>query len=430
MKLSRTHLDLPVEKKRAQESPGVMFSQKIENKVWPIEDWLLKKLLAIAGNPKIRIRLWDGRVHYTPKKRENGPVMTILNRKTLWRLFLNPNLNFGDDYSRGLIVCEDSKLKDLLEATFRAIVLNVNHGPLQKFLIKGLTKVQSNTLNQSRKNIHHHYDLGNDFYRLWLDDEMTYTCAYFTNPGMSLEEAQVAKMDHVCKKLRLRSGEKVVEAGCGWGGFARHMALNYGVRVCSYNISSEQIEFAKTRARKEGFEDRVEYILDDYRNIKGRNFDVFVSIGMLEHVGRDHYKQLGRVIDRVLDENGRGLIHSIGKNRPEPTCAWTNKRLFPGGYSPSLKEMMEVFEEKGFSVTDVENLRLHYALTLDHWLERYEKHLDWVKQHFDEFFVRAWRLYLAGASANFSAGALQLFQVLFTRPTRNDIPWTRADLYR
>ena len=151
---------------------------------------------------------------------------------------------------------------------------------------------------------------------------------------------------------------------------------------------------------------------------------------MLEHVGRDHYKQLGRVIDRVLDENGRGLIHSIGKNRPEPTCAWTNKRLFPGGYSPSLKEMMEVFEEKGFSVTDVENLRLHYALTLDHWLERYEKHLDWVKQHFDEFFVRAWRLYLAGASANFSAGVLQLFQVLFTRPTRNDIPWTRADLYR
>ena len=283
---------------------------------------------------------------------------------------------------------------------------------------------------QSRKNIHHHYDLGNDFYRLWLDDEMTYTCAYFTNPGMSLEEAQVAKMDHVCKKLRLRSGEKVVEAGCGWGGFARHMALNYGVRVCSYNISSEQIEFAKTRARKEGFQDRVEYILDDYRNIKGRNFDVFVSIGMLEHVGRDHYKQLGRVIDRVLDENGRGLIHSIGKNRPEPTCAWTNKRLFPGGYSPSLKEMMEVFEEKGFSVTDVENLRLHYALTLDHWLERYEKHLDWVKQRFDEFFVRAWRLYLAGASANFSAGALQLFQVLFTRPTRNDIPWTRADLYR
>ena len=137
---------------------------------------------------------------------------------------------------------------------------------------------------------------------------------------------------------------------------------------------------------------------------------------MLEHVGREHYRVLGRVIDRVLRENDRGLIHSIGKKPP-----WTNKRLFTGGYSPTLKEMMEVFEEKGFSVTDVENLRLHYTLTLDLWLTRYEKHLDWVRNRFDDFFVRAWRLYLTGASANFRAGTLQLFQIMFTRPTKNDV---------
>ena len=430
MKQFRSFLENPGKSDRVDISQNISSSKASSNSVWPIEKWLIGKLMALAGNPQIRVRFWDGQIHYPEPDVETGPILTVSNRRTFWHFFLNPNLHFGDGYSLGTLTCPDDELKELLEAIYHAHVLKMRPGPILSFINRGLTRLKKNTIARSKENIHHHYDLGNDFYRLWLDSDLTYTCAYFERPDMNLEEAQLAKMDHVCKKLALKPGETVVEAGCGWGGFARHMALNYGVKVRSYNISREQIGFAKERSRKEGFDDRVEYVLDDYRNIKGTNYDVFVSIGMLEHVGAENYGVLGQVIDRVLSPDGRGLIHSIGKNRPEPSGSWTLKRLFPGGYSPCLREIMEIFEGPCFSVIDVENLRLHYAQTLDHWLDRYENHIEWVRENFDEFFVRAWRLYLAGSSANFSTGCLQLFQVLFTRPTKNNQPWTRAEMYR
>ena len=280
----------------------------------------------------------------------------------------------------------------------------------------------------SRDNIRHHYDLGNAFYQLWLDRQLSYTCAYFPSPEITLEEAQIAKMDHVCRKLRLQPGEKVVEAGCGWGALALHMATRYGVHVKAFNISREQIAYATERARALGAGARVEFIEDDYRNIRGR-FDAFVSVGMLEHVGRENYHELGGLIDRVLERDGRGLIHSIGHLRPDPLNAWIEKRIFPGAYPPSLREMLEVLEPCSFSVLDVENLRLHYALTLEHWLRRFDDARERVREMYDERFVRAWRLYLCGAQAAFRAGEMQLFQVLFARQFTNEVPWTRAHLY-
>ena len=424
-----TFLNIPVLSEKAEESlqPATTASQSQSAKVWSIETWLIEKLMRAAGEPAVSILLWDGREYYRSTLEESVGAIRFADRATLWRFFTNPNLSFGDDYSNGLITVE-GKLTDVLEAIFRGHVLRTKPGRLQRFVSRGLVRQRQNTLQRSRENIHHHYDLGNDFYKLWLDREMTYTCAYFPDPGMTLEDAQVAKMDHVCRKLRLRPGERVVETGCGWGGLARHMARHYGVEVKAYNISHQQVLYARERAQAEGLDDRIEYIEDDYREVTG-TFDVFVSVGMLEHVGARNYATLGRVIDRVLSDRGRGLIHTIGKNRSEPTSAWTEKRLFPGGYTPTLREMMDLFEAPGFSVLDIENIRLHYAETIEHWLSRYEANIDQVKQRFDDFFVRAWRLYLSASIAGFRAGGLQLFQVLFARPTLNDLPRTRAHLY-
>jgi cyclopropane-fatty-acyl-phospholipid synthase len=257
---------------------------------------------------------------------------------------------------------------------------------------------------------------------------MVYTCAYFSSPSLTLEDAQLAKMDHVCRKLDLQPGQTVVEAGCGWGALARHMATQYGVTVRSYNISHEQIAYASDRARREGFADRVEYVEDDYRNIGGQ-CDAFVSVGMLEHVGVENYATLGAVAKNALRENGRGLIHSIGRNHPDTMNAWIERHIFPGAHPPSLSEMMQIFEPHDLSVLDVENLRLHYARTLTHWMERFEANAGRIEAMTDPAFVRAWRLYLAGSIAAFAAGDLQLFQVVFSPGTCNDIPWTRRHQY-
>jgi cyclopropane-fatty-acyl-phospholipid synthase len=280
----------------------------------------------------------------------------------------------------------------------------------------------------SRECIHHHYDIGNDFYRLWLDDRMQYSCAYYSKPDFTLEEAQVAKLDHVCRKLQLRFGDRVVEAGCGWGGLAIHMAEKYGASVRAFNVSGEQVEYAREQSKSKGLGGRVEFVEDDYRNMTG-TYDAFVSVGMLEHVGLENYATLGQVIDKVLTPAGRGLIHSIGRNRPAPLDSWTDKRIFPGAYPPSLREMLGVLEPVGFSVLDVENLRLHYARTLEHWLERFEQSADTITEMFDERFVRMWRMYLAASLATFNVGGLQLFQILFAREANNDISWTRSHLY-
>jgi cyclopropane-fatty-acyl-phospholipid synthase len=392
------------------------------------ERWLVSRLLDAVGNPPFGIVLWDG----MEIRGGEGPIVAsviIHDRPTLLRLIANPELHFGDAYSAGRVKVEGDLVK-LLEAVYRASEAREKpKGRLRTAVERWRRRARSNTLAGSRNNIHHHYDIGDDFYKLWLDRELVYTCAYFPTPDCTLEEAQAAKMDLVCRKLWLQPGETVVEAGCGWGALALFMARHYGVKVKAYNVSREQIKHAQARARAEGLDSRVEFIEDDYRTIQGP-FDVFVSIGMLEHVGPDHYHALGAVIDRCLSPTGRGLLHSIGRDRPGPVNTWIEQRIFPGAYPPSLQEMLEVLGQRAFSVLDVENLRLHYALTLKHWLDRFEAAAGCVAKMFDERFVRAWRLYLAGSQAGFNAGSLQLFQLLFARHAVNDIPWTRQRLWR
>jgi len=391
--------------------------------------WLLKKLYQGAGRPPARLSLWDGTEAGAAGRAALAHVR-IHNLSTLLRLLSYPDLYFGEAYMSGELEVEGD-LVALLEAVYRARAPFRGKGFRNRLADGGLTRRRRNTLEGSRSNIHHHYDLGNDFYQLWLDSEaMQYTCAYFPQADATLEAAQVAKLDHVCRKLQLQPGDTVVEAGCGWGGLARHMARHYGARVRAFNISREQLLFARERVRAEGLDGRVEYIEDDYRNVSG-DCDVFVSVGMLEHVGTEHYPDMAEVIDRVLKPDGRGLIHSIGRNRAMgPMNAWIEKRIFPGAYPPSLREMMTIFEHRDLSVLDVENLRLHYAATLRHWLQRYEHNADRVREMFDERFVRAWRLYLCGSIAAFDAGQLQLFQVVFNRASCNVVQPTRERVYR
>jgi cyclopropane-fatty-acyl-phospholipid synthase len=384
--------------------------------------WLARMFLRVMGKPPFRLVLWNGESVCTADPQPVAAVV-VKNRQTLLRLMYRPELEFGEAYTDGRLRV-DGDLVNLLEAVYRAPVSR-----LADWMMRRARRPRANTLSGSRDNIHRHYDLGNDFYRLWLDERMVYTCAYFPTQSASLEEAQVAKMELVCRKVGLQPGERVVEAGCGWGALALHMARHHGVSVRAFNISREQIAYARERAHKEGLSDRVEFVEDDYRNVSG-HYDAFVSVGMLEHVGKERYRDLGRVIDRCLPAHGRGFIHTIGRNRPFPLNAWVEKHIFPGAYPPTLHEMMTILEPYSFSVLDVENLRLHYATTLRHWLTRFERAADHVATMFDDRFVRAWRLYLAGSVAAFSAGSLQLFQVSFARPQYNGIAWTREHLYQ
>jgi cyclopropane-fatty-acyl-phospholipid synthase len=263
---------------------------------------------------------------------------------------------------------------------------------------------------------------------MWLDESMVYTCAYYADRDATLAEAQVAKLHHVCRKLELQPGQDVIEAGCGWGALAMHMAEHYGVNVKAYNNSHEQVSLAREKAAARGLTDRVEFVEDDYRTISDK-CDVFVSVGMLEHVGLKNFHALGKIIDSCLKPTGRGLIHSIGRSHPKPADAWISKRIFPGGHIPSLGEITAVFEPHKFSILDVENLRLHYAKTCAEWLHNFDAVSEKVSDMYSEDFVRAWRLYLAGSSTAFETGTLQLYQIVFAPHGCNNVPWTRKILY-
>jgi cyclopropane-fatty-acyl-phospholipid synthase len=370
----------------------------------------------------LEIELWNGLV-LKPGGERPGATLRVTRPYRLLQFLLSPSYHLSEAYRLGELEVH-SDLARTLYSLFRQA--DPVRRPAGSTARRWTARVR-----RARRAVRKHYDLGNDFFRLWLDEQMVYTCAYFADPDQGLEEAQVAKMDYVCRKLRLRPGDRVLEAGCGWGALARYMAFAYGAQVTACNVSREQIRYARERAEEEGLRRYVRYIEDDFRNVGG-TYDAFVSVGMLEHVGRRHYGDLGRVIHERLDaRRGRGLLHFIGRNRPRALNAWVRRRIFPGAYPPTLSEVFtRVLQPWDFSVLDVENLRLHYARTLEHWRERFERTADLAATMFDEPFVRAWRLYLASSQAAFATGWLQLFQVSFARGHDDHLAWTRAELYQ
>jgi len=380
-----------------------------------VELRLIQRALKRLGAGNIRVELWDGSGAGPTGERATTTVF-VRRRRALLRMLVDPEFAVGDCYCEGEIEVQGD-LVALLEAANRG---ESQEASRRSVWTHRLSRYQwAIGRRRARRNIRRHYDLSNDFYRLWLDPTMTYSCAYFPSHGASLADAQTAKLDRICRKLALRPGERVIEAGCGWGSLAIHMAAHYGVQVKAYNISHEQIVYARERVRTLGLADRVEFVEDDYRAISGPA-GAFVSVGMLEHIGRRHYRELGAVIHRCLEPGGRGLIHSIGRHRPMPPNRWMQRRIFPDGYVPSPSEMAEVLEPNELAILDVENLREHYARTLDHWLENFEGVSDEAERMFDQRFVRMWRLYLASSAASFRTGWHQLYQIVFAP---NDADW-------
>ena len=390
----------------------------------PLDRWLGGLLQNSLAKAAVRVELWDGSIDYPGPGPAIGDLV-VRDRGTLLGLLFRPNLYFGESYMASRLLVR-GHLARVIEALSRQYPLGPKwHDHMAARLSR------HNSVRAARRNVHHHYDLGNDFYQSWLDEQLVYTCAYFDTPDESLEEAQRAKLDLVCRKVRLQPGDTVVEAGCGWGALALHMARSYGVRVKAFNLSHEQIAYARERAAREGLADRVEFIEDDYRNVTGE-YDAFVSIGMLEHVGYKDYDHLSDVLMRVVRrKNGRGLLHFIGRDIARPLNAWIRRRVFPGAYVPTLAEVVtRITSPAQMSVLDVENLRLHYARTLAHWAERFGIIEQQVRARYGEEFRRAWELYLAGSEAAFASGHLQLFQVVFAPAESEPHYWKRADVYR
>jgi len=392
--------------------------------VTAVDRWFAAQVQRTIADGPVGLELWDGR------RADGAPDTTVGDllvgdRRALLGLAVNPDLYLGEAYMAGRLRIRGS-LTEVVHALSRSSAANPSRWERASALI-----ARANDVTAARRNVQHHYDLGNDFYSLWLDSDLVYTCAYYADEAMSLNEAQRAKLDLVCRKLQLRAGERVVEAGCGWGALALHMARYYGVHVQAFNLSGEQLRWARDRATREGLAGRVEFIEDDYRNVAG-TFDAFVSVGMLEHVGRRSYAALAEVLRRTVRRHGgRGLLHFIGRDVPRTLNPWIRRRIFPGAYTPTLAEVTrDILAPSGMSVVDVENLRLHYARTLGDWSERFAAARDRVRATSGDEFCRAWELYLAGSEAAFRVGWMQLFQVVFA-PRESAPPFvTRAKLYR
>lgn len=380
--------------------------------------WAAARLQRAIGAAGVRVELWDGSSPFA-----DAPAigdLVIRDRRALLGLILNPELYFGEAYMAGRLDVRGS-LEDVVAALSR---LPAPESTWYHRLSSHLA--WPNSPASARRNVHLHYDLGNDFYARWLDQEMVYTCAYFPTPAMTLEQAQSAKLELICRKLHLRPDDVVVDAGCGWGALAIYMARHYRARVRAFNISREQIAYARARADRENLGGRIDFIEDDYRNVTG-TFDAFVSVGMLEHVGLRQFRSLADVLRRVVRrDGGRGLLHFIGRDVPRPLNPWIRRRIFPGAYPPTLMEVTtRVLAPAGMSVVDVENLRLHYARTLGCWSERFAAARNNVRSQYGDAFTRAWELYLAGSQAAFASGWMQLFQVVFTPRESAPPSWTR-----
>jgi len=387
---------------------------------------LLQRLSSNAPDVPFTVRFWDG----TQSQYGRGePAFTLAfrNQRAARRVITTGVLGFGEEYMAGALDVEGD-FKKLMALGTDPQIQEVQLPLPTRLSIAVQHLVTANRFRRSPRNIAHHYSRGNDFYKLYLDDSMTYSCAYFKTDDDTLEKAQQQKYEHVCRKLQLREGESLLDVGSGWGGMLVYAALQYGAKPTGCTLSEPQFDFTREIIKQRGLESRASVLLQDYRALKG-TFDKWVSIGMFEHVGKKYIGLFMRTAARCLAPGGIGLLHTIGKeqaSRPDP---WTMKYIFPGGYIPTLGEIIDAMGEAGLVPLDVENLRLHYAATLDRWAERFERSAAKVKALFGESFVRMWRMFLNGSAAGFRLGDLRLYQITFSNGLNNTLHLTRDHLY-
>jgi len=355
-------------------------------------------------------------------------TVRFTDRRVALDILKNPRLGLGETYMDGRLVIEDGTILELLE-----MIVGSNRwedwGEGRKALSKGKINLarlfRRNNLKRARRNVAHHYDLKDELYELFLDEDKQYSCAYFTDPANSLEQAQLDKKAHIAAKLALEPGQRVLDIGCGWGGMALFLHKVANVDVLGVTLSERQLKIARERAADAGVSDHVKFELKDYRLLEEK-FDRIVSVGMFEHVGIEHYDEFFAKCRTLLKPEGVMLLHMIGKlgeasNSPDP---FTDKWIFPGYYLPSLSDMVSSSEKVRLIASDVENLRLHYALTLRHWLERAAAERANIEAMYDARFFRMWEFYLAGGIVMFENGAACNYQVQYIRD-RRALPITR-----
>lgn len=371
----------------------------------------------------------EGRTHVFGGRAAGPDVTMRLTDPTLYRsLFLNPELAAGEAYMDGRMSFENSTLRDFL-TLFSKNRLSLGSYPLQKVLraaSRGVKRFQqANPVGRAQKNVAHHYDIGNDFYRLFLDRGMQYSCAYFTSDDDTLEQAQQNKLRLIASKLDLKPGQKVLDIGCGWGDMALYLGrMAEGVQVVGVTLSREQCKLANEKAKALGLADRVRFELRDYRELTER-FDRIVSVGMFEHVGVAHYGEYFAKVNELLTDDGVMLLHSIGHMSPPGTASpWMRKYIFPGAYSPALSEVFPAVEQNSLWVTDCEFLRVHYAKTLAHWEQRFQANRAKVAEMYDERFCRMWEFYLISAEMMFRTGSQLVFHMQLSKK-RDAVPIVR-----
>lgn len=388
----------------------------------------MKSFFAQVEDGHFSVRYWDGEeVRYG---NEEPRVKVVFHRAPPLGLDLDdPVLAFGEAYMDGIIDFEGD-----LEEIIRVAELNkgklIEPG-LKGRIFKGINNTVCALKNKQKQDIQHHYDLGNDFFSLWLDETMSYSCGYFKSPQDSLYQAQVQKIDHTLKKLNLKPGERLLDIGSGWGWLVIRAAQQYGVRALGITLSEEQYRASRERVQELGLAEQVEIRLQDYLDLdeNKERFNKVVSVGMFEHVGKENLPRYMEKVCRLLVQGGLSMLHTITGVKEKPVNSWIDKYIFPGGYIPSLRETVWLLPEYGFHLWHVESLRMHYAMTLDRWYENFCRHLDRVERKFGPRFVRMWSLYLRGAAASFRVSGLNIHQLLFSKGLNNNLPLTLEHVY-
>jgi len=374
----------------------------------------------------------DTKEYVIGKPKKKNPIkIRIFDKSLHYKLLLLPDLYFGEAYSDGSLTIENGSLTEFLDIAMK----NIGRGEIN-FYAKMIKKIRGtyryltnfNLISKSKENVAHHYDISEKLYDLFLDDSRQYSCAYFASENDSLETAQNNKVEHIIKKLNLKSNQKVLDIGSGWGTLAIEIAKKSQCEVLGITLSENQLKYSIKKAKELSVENQVSFKLMDYRELDEK-FDRIVSVGMLEHVGRKFYKSYFNTVSKLLNKDGVALIHTIGSvDPPRDPHPWISKYIFPGGYTPSLSEIALPIEKSGLIIADMEVLRMHYSHTLRHWKERFLGKKNEVFTMFDERFFRMWEFYLASCEMTFKWGDQVVFQFQLSKKLTS-IPSTRDYIY-
>lgn len=386
---------------------------------------IVKSIAEHLSDRPFDLEYWDGEII---KYGEGEPEFKLIikNFPSKKELLSDPSVALGEAYMKG-----DIDIEGDLQKFFESIIRNKDSFMNKNTVFRLASKIKAPSLIKSKKDIAHHYDIGNNFYSLWLDKTMSYSCGYFKNPTDTLYDAQMNKIHHILKKLNLKEGQHLLDIGCGWGYLIIEAAKLYKVKALGITLSEEQFKKAKERIKQEGLEDLVDVQLMDYRNLEKSNlkFDRIVSVGMAEHVGHANLPLFFKNVDSVLKESGLFLLHNITNLVETEGNKWITTYIFPGGYLPTLREELNIAADINFRTLDVESLRLHYMKTLEEWCKNFMNHLDEERDMFDDEFLRMWHLYLATCAAAFHYWDIDIHQILFSKGINNTLPMTRKYLY-